>query len=127
MSKKLDTGNLPSHRGNKRPKVDSLMLSTTPVVVLDPATSTTFAQLPVFSKVDACLPPFVAEPSNSSPKAPPPEDGPMTLLRSENLAWNRFKQVVRNEDVSICYDMFVKEFKHSMIHDRSPVQYILYT
>lgn len=86
MSKKLDTSKLPSHRGNKRLKVDSLTPSTTPVVVLDPTAPTASAQPLVVSKVDACLPPFVAKPSNSSPKAPHPEDSPMTLLRSENLA-----------------------------------------
>ena len=119
MSKKLDMGNLPSRQGNKRSRVDSSMPSKTPaVVVLNPTTPlTTTVQPPVASKADTPLPCPDVVLSNSSPKANPPEDGPMTLLRSENLAWSRFKQVVRNEDVSICYDMSGKEFEHSTIHD----------
>ena len=41
----------------------------------------------------------------------------MTLLRSETLVWHRFKQIVKTEDVSICYDMSMREFEPSMIHD----------
>lgn len=41
----------------------------------------------------------------------------MTLLRSETLAWHRFKQIVKTEDVSICYDMSTREFKRSKSHD----------
>ena len=39
----------------------------------------------------------------------------MTLLKSEGLAWERIQQVVSEEDVAICYDMFVKEFERSTI------------
>lgn len=35
MSKRLDTGNLPSYPGNKKLKVNSSTLSTTPILVLD--------------------------------------------------------------------------------------------
>ena len=41
----------------------------------------------------------------------------MTLLESEDLAWDYFNQVVTNEDVTICYDMSKKEFEHSTVHD----------
>jgi len=41
----------------------------------------------------------------------------MTFLRNESLAWNRFKQVVKDEDVTIHYDMSVREFERSTIHD----------
>ena len=61
MSKKLDTGNLPSRRGNKRLKLDSSTPSTTPVLVLD---HVTLAQPPVASKVDASLPHPVVYPSS---------------------------------------------------------------
>lgn len=105
----FDTSNLPSHRGNKRVRVDSSTMSKTFVVILD------LTAPPVVSKVDTSLPLPDIEPFNSSPKAPPLIDGPMTLLRSEKLDCNRFKQVVRNEDVSICYDIFVKEFEPSTV------------
>ncbi|XP_030939137.1 uncharacterized protein LOC115963993 isoform X2 [Quercus lobata] len=114
VSKKLDIGNLPSRQGNKKQKVDSSMPSTTLVVVLNPAAPIAKSMVP---KIDASLTHPDAKPSNPSLKAPLSDDGPLTVLRSENLAWNSFKQVVRNEDVSICYDMSIKEFEHSTIHD----------
>ena len=47
----------------------------------------------------------------------PPNSGLITLLRSENLVWDRFKQDVSDKDITICYDMSVKEFERSTIHD----------
>ena len=41
----------------------------------------------------------------------------MNLLRNEDLAWERFEQVVIGEDVVACYDMSLKEFKYSGVHD----------
>jgi len=87
MSKKLDTGNLPSRRGNKKQKVDSSTLSTTPVVVLNPATPVAKTTI---SKVKDSLPHPGADSSNPSP-AGPLGNGPMILLRSEGLAWDRLK------------------------------------
>ena len=124
MSKKLDIGNLPSCRGNKRPKVDSSTPSTTLVVVLNPATPTISTQPPVVFKVDASLCRSNTEPSNPSRKAPHFDYGPLSLLRSENLAWSRFEQVVRNEDIFIGYDMSIKKFKHSTIHDLFKVTFL---
>ena len=54
-------------------------------------------------------------PKSTQSKAP--NGSPMTLLKSEGLAWERFQKVVSEEDVAICYDMFVKEFERSTIHD----------
>lgn len=82
MSKKLDIGNLPSCRGNKKQKVDSSMPSTTPVVVLNPAAPTAKPMVP---KIYASLTRPDAKPSNPSLKAPLSDDSPLTLLRSENL------------------------------------------
>ena len=86
------------------------MLSTTPVMVLDHAA-------PVAKpKVDAS--PTCPDVDRSKPSLiSPPNSGPMTFLRSEGLAWDRFKQALTNKDVVICYDMFVKEFERSTIHE----------
>ena len=54
---------------------------------------------------------------STRPDVEPIINEPMTLLRSETLAWHRFKQVVKTEDVSIGYDMSVREFECSTIHD----------
>ena len=47
----------------------------------------------------------------------PPDSGPMTFLRSEGLPWDKFKQVVTDKDIAICYDMSMKEFERSTVHD----------
>lgn len=41
----------------------------------------------------------------------------MNLLENEGLAWERLQQVVTDEDVAICYDMSVKEFERSTVHE----------
>ena len=41
----------------------------------------------------------------------------MNHIENEDLAWDRFKKVVTNEDVATCYDMSLKEFEHSGVHD----------
>ena len=41
----------------------------------------------------------------------------MTLLESEDLAWEMFQQVVNDEDIAVCYDMSLKEFEHSTVDD----------
>lgn len=87
---------------------------TTPIMVLD---HTAFAAKLMIPKVDASLPRPNVDSSNPPLKAPLFDDSPMTLLRNENLAWNRFKQVVRNKDISICYDMTIKEFEHLTTYD----------
>jgi len=41
----------------------------------------------------------------------------MTLLENEGLAWERFNQAVTNEVVAVCYDMSMKEFERSTVHN----------
>ena len=70
----MDTGNLPSHRGNKKHKVDPSMMSIPFVVVLDhpaPAAKSKDGTSPTRLSVNT------SKPSNTSP---------MTLLESEDLA-----------------------------------------
>lgn len=54
-------------------------------------------------------------PNLESSKAP--LSASYTLLRSGALAWDRFKIVVKEDDVMACYDMSGKEFECSTIHD----------
>lgn len=98
-----------------------LKLVPPPVMVLDPVAP---VAKPTVLKVDTYFPCPSANLSNPPLKAPLSNDGLMTLPRSENLAWIRFKQVVRNEDIYISYDMFVKEFEHSTIHDIFKVNFV---
>ena len=50
----------------------------------------------------------------------------MNHIENEDLAWERFKKVVTNEDVATCYDMSLKEFEHSGVHDLFKVCDIFY-
>ena len=42
---------------------------------------------------------------------------PQNLIKNKDLAWERFKKVMTNEDVEACYDMSLKDFDHSGFHD----------
>ena len=41
---------------------------------------------------------------------------PQNLIENEDLAWERFKKVVIDGDLSVCYGMSLKDFKHSGVH-----------
>ncbi|XP_050287483.1 uncharacterized protein LOC126726294 [Quercus robur] len=49
--------------------------------------------------------------SQSSPQAP------QYLIGNEDLAWERFRMAVTDADVSACYNMSLKDFEHSGVHD----------
>ena len=39
------------------------------------------------------------------------------IIENEDLACERFQKVVLDEDINMCYNMGLKEFKHSGVHD----------
>ena len=39
------------------------------------------------------------------------------IIENESLAWERFKNAVTDEDINTCYDMSLKDFEHSSVHD----------
>ena len=41
----------------------------------------------------------------------------MNIIENENLVWERFQKAVTNEDINVCYDMSLKDFEHSGVHD----------
>ena len=41
----------------------------------------------------------------------------MNLNENEDLAWGRFEKAVSEEDIATCYDMSLKDFEHSSVHD----------
>ena len=47
----------------------------------------------------------------------PCEKTPTTIIENEDLAWECFQIAVLDEDINTCYDMSLKEFEHSGIHD----------
>lgn len=62
------------------------------------------------------IPPVIKDPANIS----------RTPLNSESLAWSRFKTVVKHEDIMACYDMSVKEFECSTVHDLFKVFFLVH-
>ena len=42
---------------------------------------------------------------------------PTNIIENENLAWEHFQKVVIDEDINVCYDMSLKDFEHSGVHD----------
>ena len=38
------------------------------------------------------------------------------LIENEDLAWERFKKVVIDRDLLVCYGMSLKDFEHSGVH-----------
>ena len=108
LSKTIDMGSLPSHRGHKKAKHKS---SKSRVIkhglVVPPAP----AKQPSVQILDK-------EPSNPEvTQSKPHKSSPMNLLENEDLAWERYQQAMTEEDVAVCYDMSVKEFEHSTVHD----------
>ena len=117
MSKMVDVGNLPRRLDPKRPMVDFSSSGKAPVVELN---------LSPVENLSVVLPPDV--PSSEAPLYPDPEPSTAppaknptttshTLLMSEAMAWNMCKTVVKEDNVMACYDMSVKEFECSTIHD----------
>ena len=49
----------------------------------------------------------------------------MNLLENEDLAWERFEKAVTSEDMTACYDMSLKKFEHSGVHDLYKVLFYL--
>ena len=39
------------------------------------------------------------------------------LVQDEGYAWRIFKGLITNNEVNVCYNMSVKDFKRSSIHD----------
>ena len=50
----------------------------------------------------------------------------MTLPKNEDLAWEKFQQVVNDEDIAVCYDMSLKEFEHSIVHNLFKVHFFFF-
>ncbi|XP_075646111.1 uncharacterized protein LOC142617225 [Castanea sativa] len=110
LSKHVDLASLPSRRG-KKAKFGPSRTETVrpelppqpPVLVVDVDSSTPLSATP--SKSPA--------PDSSQP----PQRTSTNLLENEDLAWERFQEAVKGEDVAAWYDMSLKEFEHSGVHD----------
>ncbi|XP_065635170.1 uncharacterized protein LOC136069947 [Quercus suber] len=111
LSRNLDLGNLPSHRGKKAKPSSTQVIkppsSQQPVQVVDVDSSTPVETTPS----QATSSKTVLTPSQ------PPRTASSNIIENEDLAWERFKKAVTDEDINACYDMSLKDFEHSGVHD----------
>ena len=61
----------------------------------------------------------VHAPTSSTPSKKVPQH----LLGNEDLAWERFSTAVTDVDVGACYNMSLKDFEHSGVHDLFKVSF----
>ena len=55
----------------------------------------------------------------------PPPRVPANIVENEDLAWERFGEAVKDDDINVCYDMSLKDFEHSGVHDLFKVLTVL--
>ena len=114
MSKNLDIGNLPNRRGKKAKHVLSqiakpnLPLPQPSIKIYDVDSSTSTETTPTKTP-----PSKTTMPATSQPFA----HIPTNIIENENLARERFQKAVTDEDINVCYDMSLKDFERSGVHD----------
>ena len=72
--------------------------------------------------VQTDLPPPSAK-NSRKPSPSKPSDRPSNLVLDENYAWRTFKRIITDNEVNECYNMSVREFECSGIHDLFKVSF----
>ena len=111
MSKNLDLENLPSRRGKK------VKYGSSKAGVVKPSLPMSQPSVQIFD-VDSSAPIEITPSKTTAPASSQPSQRiPMNLIENEDLTWERFEKTVSNEDIAACYDMSLKDFEHSGVHD----------
>lgn len=120
ISSNVDLDDLPSRRGPKKPKTSQTPLPKVPkftpqTVNLDePSVNVEPVQIIHPTSADPVpLPTKTPRKSHSTE----PSDRPSNLVLDENYAWRTFKGLITDNEINECYNMSVKEFERSGIHD----------
>ena len=114
LSKHLDIGNQPSRRGKKAKHTSSQAAKPnspppqSSIMVYDVDSST-----PTETTPSKTPPSKTTVPATSQPSA----HIPTNIIENENLAWEHFQKVVTDDDINVCYDMSLKDFEYSGVHD----------
>ena len=114
LTKNLDLGNLPSERGKKAKHGSSqtikpnLPLSHPFVKIYDMDLSTLTETTPSKTPSPKTTMPAMSQPSQQVLS---------NIIENEDLAWELFQKAFTNEDLNTCYDMSLKDFEHSGVHD----------
>ena len=125
ISSRVDLGDLPSRRGRekkhkstkpqdvKSPPPISNQESPVQILTLDSK-----PKVPPSKKISS----IVHAPTSSIPS----KEVPQHLLGNEDLAWERFTTAVTDLDVAACYNMSLKDFEHSGVHDLFKVSFFFF-
>ena len=122
ISSRVDLGDLPSRRGrekkHKSSKPQDVKSPHAPnleppvqILALDPKPKD-----PPSKKISS----IIHAPTSFTPS----KEVPQHLLGNEDLAWERFSMAVTDVDVGACYNMSLKDFENSGIHDLFKVSFI---
>ena len=69
---------------------------------------------PVESTSSKTSPPRTPLSKSTTPGSSQPSTN---IIENEDLAWERFQWAILEEDINMCYNMGLKEFEHSGVHD----------
>ena len=117
-------GSLPSRLGHKKAK-HGLSKFVKPSSVVPPASSKQ-PSIQILDLDSSILAETTPSKLVETILSKPPRSIPMNLLENEGLAWERFQQAVTDEDINVCYDMSLKDFEHSVVHDLFKVYFYVF-
>ena len=119
ISSSVNLGNLPSRQGPKKQKPSKNPLPKVPKFT----SPTVDLGDPVINMVPVqTIPPVQIDPPPSAktsrrPHPSEPSKQPPNLVLDEGYAWRTFKGIITDNEVNSCYNMLVKDFERSAIHD----------
>nr|POF21161.1 hypothetical protein CFP56_06961 [Quercus suber] len=120
ISNAVDLDDLPSRRGSKKQKLGKNSLPkvpkfTPPMVNLDDPPVDVEPVQTVHPVQTNPTPPLAK--TSRKPHPSEPSNRPSNLMLDESYAYRTFKGIVTDNKVNECYNMSVKEFERSGIHD----------
>ena len=119
ISSAMDLDDLPSRRGPKKQKSVKTSLLKVPKFI--PPTVNLDEPLVDVEPVQTVHPiksdPPLPSKAFHKPSWSETSDRPSNLVLDESYAWRTFKGIVTDREVNECYNMSVKEFERSGVHD----------
>ena len=119
ISNAVDLDDLPSHRGPKKQKSGKTSLPKVPKFI--PPTVNLDEPLVDVEPVQTVHPvqsnPPPPTKASRKPSSSKPSNCPSNLVLDESYAWRTNKGIVTNREVNECYNMLVKEFERSSVHN----------
>ena len=129
ISTAVDLDDLPSRRGPKKQKPVKVDKASLPKIPKFVPPMVNLDESPVDVEPVQTIHPIQTEPTPQTkiarkPPSSEPSDRPSNLVLDENYAWRTFKRIVIDNEVNECYNMSIKEFERSGIHDLFKVSFI---